>query len=395
MLVAAASSGLTVALSSGGSQAVQPGFGGNGPSSNTGLGTGVSTGNLNVSAVASKVDPALVDITSVDKYQGGESAGTGMILTSSGIVVTNNHVINGATSITATIVGTSHTYKVKILGADPTKDVALLQLEGASGLPTVKLASTGPRLAEPVVAIGNALDLPGPPTVTQGTITALGRSVTAGDPSSGQSENLTGLIQVDAPLQPGNSGGPLLNSKGHVIGMNTAAAADSRGYTTTTTNVGFAIPTRIFSSIVTQIEQGRGSSTVQIGNVGTSKGFLGVDVESVSSAEKQPLLGQIGGFGGFGGYFPFGGAAGASGYTPPVSSGAVVAAVLSGTPAYSIGLVAGDVITSVNGTPVNTIKGLTKLLSSAKPGTTVTIGWVDPSGRSQSASVTLTTGPAD
>jgi S1-C subfamily serine protease len=352
----------------------------------------VST-NLNVSAIASKVDPAVVDITSVLRYQGGESAGTGMILTSSGIVVTNNHVIDGATSISATIAGTSHSYRVKILGADPTKDVALVQLEGASGLPTVHLASVGAQLAEQVVAIGNALDLPGPPTVTQGTITALGRSVTAGDPSSGHSEKLTGLIQIDAPLQPGNSGGPLLNSTGQVIGMNTAAAADSNGYATTTTNVGFAIPTRTFSAIVNQIEQGQGSSTVQIGNAGTSRGFLGVDVVSVSTAEQSPLSGQGGG--GFGGYFSFGGGGGGSGYTSPVSSGAVVFQVLQGTPAAAAGLAAGDVITSVNGTPVTTIQGLTKLLSSFKPATTVTIGWVDPGGQSQSASVTLTTGPAD
>ena len=180
---------------------------------------------INVSAIAAKVDPAVVDITSIDQSSGEEAAGTGMILTSNGEVLTNNHVIADGTSITAQIDGKGTTYKVRVLGTDTKQDVALVQLVGASGLSTVSIGnSSSLQVGDPVVAIGNALDLKGPPTVTQGIVSALGRSISASDEGTGVTENLSGLIQTDAPINPGNSGGPLVNAAGQVIGMDTAAA---------------------------------------------------------------------------------------------------------------------------------------------------------------------------
>ncbi|MGH9071106.1 MAG: S1C family serine protease [Acidimicrobiales bacterium] len=344
---------------------------------------GVNAGELNVSAIAAAVEPGVVDITSVLGYQDSESAGTGMVLTSNGEVVTNNHVIAGATSISVSIAGSSRTYKAKVLGTDLTQDVALIQMEGASGLKTVTLGnSSAVKLGAGVVAIGNALDLPGPPTVTRGSITAVNRTVTAGDQSTGTSEKLTGLFQTDAPLQPGNSGGPLVNSKAQVIGMNTAAATATAQVQSS--NVGFSLPMNRVESIVQQIESGQGTSNVQIGN-GT-RGYLGVSVESVSAL--APSTGNSGGPFGYGGY------GGGGGYTPPVSAGAVVVGVDPGSPGYSVGLQSGDVIVSVNGTQVTTAKGLTKLFGSTKPGNQITVGWVDVTGQSHSATVTLATGPA-
>ncbi len=335
-------------------------------------GVTAKTGTLNVSAVTAKVEPGVVDITAVDGDENATSAGTGMILTSSGEVLTNNHVINGATSITAQVDGVGTKYAAKVVGYDVTQDIALLQLQNASGLQTVPVGnSSSVAVGLPVVAIGNALDLPGKPTVTSGAITALSRSITASDEGGSSSENLTGLLQSDASLCSGNSGGPLANSAGQVIGMNTAAATDSSSSSCST--VGFAIPINTALSIATEIQQGQGSSTVHLG----LPAFLGVDVENASSAGSGS-----GGFGGFGGY------------TPPVSSGALITSVVPQTAAQSAGLVAGDVITSANGSTITTEDSLGTVISSAKPGQSISLTWVDSSDNSHTATVTLGTGPA-
>ncbi|MHB1527594.1 MAG: S1C family serine protease [Candidatus Dormibacteria bacterium] len=327
----------------------------------------LSSGRLNVSAIVAKVDPAVVDITATDAYQHAVSAGTGMVLTSNGEVLTNNHVIAGATSITAQIDGRGPKYTAIVIGTDPTHDVALIQLQGVSGLPTVAVGnSAGVKVGESVVAIGNALDLPGSPTVTDGIVSALNRSITASNQLGGNSENLSGLLQTDAPLSPGNSGGPLVNSSGQVIGMNTAAATGGTGQSAS--NIGFAIPINRALSIASQIQKGQSSSSIQIGQ----PAFLGVDVEDVASAQ--------------GGYF--------GGYTPPVSSGALVVRVVPGTPAAGAGLVAGDVITTFGGQGISTVAALSAAISADHVGQSVSVGWVGPSGSSHSASITLVAGPA-
>jgi S1-C subfamily serine protease len=343
------------------------GSSGFGPESGLGSGTGTGTGSgssnspagLNTAAIASQVDPALVDIDTT-LAQGGAAAGTGMVLTSSGLVLTNNHVIENATTINVQIVGSRQTYSATVLGYSVTNDVALLQLQNASGLKTVTTGkSSNLSVGQPVVAIGNAGGTGGTPTAVGGTITALNQTITAGD-SGTLSETLHGLVETDADIQPGDSGGALVNTSGKVIGMNTAAAANNGGQ-----DQGYAIGIDQAMSIANQIKSGRASTTVQIG----PRALLGVEVTD------GPASGGNGFFGG------------------STVSGAYVEGVESGSPADSAGIGTGDTIVSINGTTISSAEGLTNALLGHKPGDSVTVGWEDTSGTAHSASVQLTTGP--
>jgi S1-C subfamily serine protease len=342
--------------------------------------SGGASGNLGVAAIANRVEPAVVDIYASGPQ--GQDEGTGMIISSSGRVLTNNHVIAGSTQLQAQINGAGKKYPVTVVGADPTDDVAVLQLHGRSNFDTVQIGnSDNVSVGTQVVAIGNALGLAGPETVTNGIISATSRSISVSDPSTGATENLKGVFQTSAPINPGNSGGPLLDSNAQVIGINTAAASSSAG-NAAASNVGFAIPINRAMSIVNQINSGKASSTIYIGQ----RAIIGIDVTTVTCAE-----GQANGCPGLGAnpFSPFG-------YTPyqaPVNSGAVVAQIEAGTPAANAGLGVGDVIVSVDGQRVTTIDELTHLLTGKKAGQSVKLGWVDTSGAHHSANVKLIPGP--
>ena len=351
------------------------------PRSSSSSTAGVPNG-LNASAIASRVDPAIVDITSNLAGQGGGAAGTGMVLTPSGEVLTNNHVIEDASSITVKIDGRGHSYTAKVLGTDATDDVAVLQIQGVSGLATVSPGdSSKVAVGDPVLAIGNALDLQGPPTVTQGTVSALGRTITASGGNGGE-ETLNGLIQTDAPISPGNSGGPLVDGSGHVIGITTAAATNgsSESSSSSSSNVGFAIPINSALTLAKQIESGHGGGNVQVGG----RPFLGVEVSSAGGQSGSDPFG--GGFGGSGGF-------GRSGGQAPVSSGALIEGVESGSPAASAGLSAGDVIVSLGGKTVDSASSLSSAISSHKVGDKVPVSWVDRSGQHHTATLQLASGP--
>jgi S1-C subfamily serine protease len=300
-----------------------------------------------------------------------------MVLTSTGEVLTNNHVIDGATSIKVTDIGNGRTYTAKVVGYDQTKDVAVLQLVGASGLKTVTLSSSSPQAGQKVVALGNAGGKGGTPSVATGTVTGLGQSITASDESSGQAEQLTGLVQTNADIQPGDSGGPLVNTYGQVVGMDTAASSSPSttgfqsptGQTQTQTQA-FAIPISEASSIASAIEAGTSSSTTHLG----ATAFLGVEVSSSAA---------VGGYGN-----GYGGSGGSS------ASGVVVAGVVSGSAAGQAGLAAGDEITSVAGHAITSSSDIQSVLGNYHPGDKISISWTDQSGQSQTATVVLTTGPA-
>ena len=328
--------------------------------------TGQTDNGLDVQAIADKVVPAVVDINTVVSSYGfgpsAEGAGTGMVLTASGEVLTNNHVIEGATSIKVSIEGRSGSYTAKVLGASPSADVALLQIKGVSGLPTVTLAdSSSLTLGQEVVAIGNALGQGGFPTVTAGTITALDRAITVQD-NRGREEHLTGMIQTDASIASGDSGGPLVNSSGQVVGMITAGA--TANLTQSSTDLGFAIPTNGALSIVNEIRAGHASSDIIIGEAG----FLGVQVGDLDAATAARL--------------------GLS-----VTSGALVVGVIPDTPAAEAGIPESAVITAIDGEKITSPDALGTALHGHKPGEQVRVTWVDQNG-THTATVRLISGPA-
>jgi serine protease Do len=197
-----------------------------------------------VQEVLAKVEPALVAIETqgtAGGRTGVQRVGTGMIITPDGEVLTNDHVVAGAVSVTVTLLGQSNPLAARVLGTDAAQDLALLQVEHVSNLPTVELGdSDAARVGDTVLAIGNALGLSGGLSVTEGIVSSTDRSLTAVSEVTGGSENLTGLIQTDAAINSGNSGGPLVDSSGQVIGMNTAVAESTQG-NAPAQNIGFAI----------------------------------------------------------------------------------------------------------------------------------------------------------
>ena len=278
-----------------------------------------------------------------------------MVLSSHGEVMTNNHVVEGATMISVVDVGNHKTYGATVVGYDPSQDVAVLRLSGASGLHTVKLGNSSTvKEGDGVVVVGNAEGAGGTPSYAGGSVTALGQSITAQDQVSGATEQLTGMIETNAEVIPGDSGGAMVNSAGLVIGT-TSAASQSYQFRSSSTQ-GYAIPINQALAVAAQIESGQASSTVHIGPTA----FLGVSVQS-------PFFGY---------------------------SGAQIAEVVPGSAAAQAGLTPGDVITSVNGQAVSSPESLTDLLLAEAPGASVQIGYLDTSGQQLSVTVTLGTGPA-
>ena len=334
-------------------------YSGPGPdgSSESGSGAADSLSDADVSSIAAAVSPGLVDINVTLAYGGGGGAGTGIVLTSSGQVLTSNHVIQGASEINVTSVGSGETYSATVLGYDRSHDVALLQLSGASGLQTLPIGdSSTVSVGDAVVAIGNAGGDGGDPTAVGGSVSALDQQIVAAGP--GGAERLTGLIEISANVQSGQSGGPTVNTAGEVIGITTAASVsysfDQAG------NAGYAVPVEQAVAIARQIEQGSSSASVHVGPTA----FLGVQVASSSGPR------------GYGAY-----------------AGATVTGVLPDTPAEAAGMQSGDEITSVGGSGVDSASALTSLVGSYSPGDRVEVVWIDRSGEEHAATVELTQGP--
>jgi len=309
---------------------------------NASPGAAVLSGSVSIPKLVHSVLPAIVSIDV--KNQGQEDQGTGMIISPDGQVITNNHVVSlaeGGGAITVTESGTTKAQPATLVGADPSKDAALLQIKGGSGLPTITFGNSNKlQVGDGVVAIGNALGLAaGTPTVTQGIISALGRTVTAGNASSSQTETLTDMIQTDAAINPGNSGGPLIDTAGQVVGMNTAVAGTSSDGSSAQ-NIGFAIPSSTVESLLSELQKG--------GTINTGAGVLGVDITTLTSQLQQQY-----------------------GFTP--SQGVVILSVLPGSPAEKAGLQQGDVIVAVDANPVSSADQLQSTLSKTKAGHTVQV----------------------
>ncbi len=309
----------------------------------------------------------IVDVTTFGKQIGAPTsqlepmgAGTGMVLTSNGEVLTNNHVVKGAWKIQVRVPGGS-SYTASVVGVDPAHDVAVIQLQNASGLSTISPDSSSVSVGENVAGIGNALGRGGSPTVANGDVTGLNRTITANDPD-GTSERLTGMIQTDAHIQPGDSGGALVNGDGQVVGMITAGT-DTQTTSATGQSVGFAIPITTALDVVNEIHAG-GGGTVLMGE----RGYLGVAVESID--HDPTAAAQLG-----------------------VSSGALVVGVEPNGPAAQAGMQTPAMITAVDGHAVTSPNALGPLLHVHVPGESAQITWVDTTGQ-HTATVQLISGPA-
>lgn len=300
--------------------------------------------SLTTAQIAAKVDPAVVDI---DTNLG---EGTGMIVSSNGEIVTNNHVIEGASYIKVAVLDRG-TYAATVVGTDATADIAVVKINGVRNLPTVTFAnSSALAVGSTVVAIGNAGGQGFPSTVTSGAVTALGRTITASD-RTGSSETLAGMIQTDAVIEPGNSGGPLVDSSGEVVGMDTAAAS-----TDGATPIGFALPSNRVVAVAKAIEKGQAGNGIVIGTVA----FLGV--EGV----------QVTGHG---------------------VTGVALEYVEPGSPAQKAGLQAGDVITAFDGHPTSDLAKLATLIHNQRVGDKATVTFDTLGGSPQTVTVTLGAAP--
>jgi S1-C subfamily serine protease len=322
-----------------------------------------STSQL-ISQIAKTVGPSVVSVNvsisdaSADSGQGfglfgfsqpenEQAAGTGIIISSDGIIMTNRHVVpEGTTTVSVTLSDGTELKNVTVLGRTTSSDnldVAFLKVNDAKGhdlTPATIGDSSKVQVGDDVVAIGNALGQ-FQNTVTSGIISGYGRSVTAGDSSgnSSDTENLDNLFQTDAAINEGNSGGPLVNLNGQVIGINTAIAGNAQ-------NIGFAIPINDIKGLMSQV--------LKSGNF--SRPYLGVRYVPLTAdiAKEYNLKVKQGAF------------------IPP-SSDPASPSVLAGGPADKAGLKESDVITAINGTSINENHSLTSLLSPHQPGDKVTL----------------------
>lgn len=362
-----------------------------------------NTSTINMGAVAARVEPGVVDITSNLRYAGQVFEGTGIVLSSSGLVLTNNHVVAGSTRLTATLVTSGRKYAAQIVGTDSIHDVALLKLTGASGLQRVQVGDSAKvRLGMPVVALGNAGGTGGPPTVTSGSITALRRTITASNSGSGSSETLHNMLQTNAPIAEGDSGGPLANAAGQVIGMDTAANTQALGGPGT--SQGFAIPIDQALAIARQMAAGQAGQGIHLGQ----PAFLGIAVASTASnaastagSPRQQLAQLRQTASQFGSGVDTNRSCLATdagnpvpGRIAPASSGTLIAGVFCGAPASVTGLRGGDVILALDGHSVSAPTTLTQLLSHYHPGNRVSVTWMDIGGLRHTGSLTLAAGPA-
>jgi S1-C subfamily serine protease len=287
----------------------------------------------------------IVEISST--LTNGTSAGTGLVLDSDGTIVTNHHVVEGATAIEVTVVTTGTTYTARYVGGNATTDVAVLQLEDASGLTPVDLSDTAAAVGDEITSVGDAGGDGGSLTASPGTVAALhdGITVESTDGSAGGTA-LTDLIRMDAYVVPGDSGGAVLDADGEVVGMNVAASSGSGNVT------GYAIPIATVEQVVARIEAGDTSDGVELGY----DGFLGVALD-------------------------------------PSATAPLVVEVTDGSAAAAAGIASGDTITRVDGTAVSTTDELRTAVAAHAAGDRVTVGWTTAAGATRSATVTLGEAP--
>ncbi|MFA5882279.1 MAG: trypsin-like peptidase domain-containing protein [Acidimicrobiia bacterium] len=340
------------------------------PSTGSSGSSSTSRSSVDVQAIADKVDDSVVNITT-NVEGGGLAAGTGIVISDTGLVLTNNHVISGTTGLEVEFGNSGVTRSAKVLGYSIVDDVALIQVQNVSKLTAADLGtSSSLSVGDAIVALGNAGGRGGSPTVVSGTVTGLGEEITASDADGTNLQTLDGLIEIAADIRSGDSGGPLVNANGTVVGV-TAAASVTSGFGfpgQTSGGQGYAIPIEDALAIVKRIIAGDGGSDIR---VGATRAVLGVSIQpSLTSSQR----------------FPGGSSTGSTG-------GAPVVGVESGSGADKAGLAEGDTIVSVGGRTIATSGDLIKALVPYAPGDTVELTWRTASGDTGRASVKLGEGP--
>ena len=308
-----------------------------------------SEGTLDIQAILAKVQPSVVAVETSGSTQEGpfEGAGSGIVLSADGLVLTNAHVIGSVGDITVVLPDGSQ-HPATLVGSSPDDDLALIQVEDVDDLVPAQLGSSDDlRVGDEVIAIGNALNLGGEPTVTRGIVSAKDRDLTA------EGVTLEGLIQTDAAINPGNSGGPLVNAAGQVVGMNTAIVADAQ-------NLGFSIAIDVARPIIENLKAGEGQVT-------PDQAFLGV-----SSADLPDVPDDV-----------------KANFDIDVDEGAFVTEVVPGSAADEAGLEAGDVIVAIDGDEVTESTQVRERILDKEPGDTVEITIIRE-GEEQTVEATLT-----
>jgi S1-C subfamily serine protease len=318
----------------GGTPFAGPGGEGGSPFDSTDPGTPATTDQLT----------GLVRIATTLKYQGGRAAGTGMILTSTGEVLTNHHVVAGATKITVTVMSTGQHYRATVVGTDAQDDVAVLQLTNATGLSVVRPDTSGVSVGDAVTAVGDAGGSSSTFSAAAGTVTALDQHITTRNQDGSTSEKLSGLIEISSDVISGDSGGATYDDQGEVVGMTTAASTGGSDVD------GYAIPISKALSIADDLEQGTVNARYAYG----APAFLGLGLQDSSTT---------------------------------------IGAVYPGTPAARAGLTAGDTVTRVGSTRVTTAAALRRAITAYSPGDAVRLTWTDSAGTTHLATVTLIAGP--
>ena len=311
----------------------------------TSSGGSASTSSEATRAANSKELTGLVRISTTNAYDGSGAAGTGMVLTSAGEVVTNHHVVEGATAVTATVMSTGRTYTARVVGTDARADVAVLQLEDASGLDTVSTATAPAGVGDAVTAVGDAGGSSTAFTASPGTVSALNRAINTQAEGDVPAEHLTGLMELTSDVAAGDSGGPTYDSSGQVVGMTTAASEGGRSID------GFAVPIARVLTIADDLAAG----TTGADYTYTRPPFLGIALAD--------------------------------------GRGTVVQQVYDGTPAATAGMAAGDRITRVGRASVSTLTGLRRAIAAYQPGQSVPITWRSSGSMTRTATVALASGP--
>ena len=323
-----------------------------------------SDSSVDLGSVAEDVQDAIVNITSdTDR---GVGAGTGMIISSNGLVLTNHHVISGSEDLQVEVGGNGDTYDAHVVGYTIDDDIALVQIEGASDLPTIAPESDV-LASDDVLVIGNALGRGGEPTVSAGTVVGLDRQITATDETGANAETLTGMIQISASVQPGQSGGAVVNADGEVVGMTTAASVNGgfRLGFDEASGEAYAIPIERALAAADEIADGESNDSVHVG----PRAVLGVLIQGELLTPDGRRTGGNGG------------------------SGVTVSDIDAEGPAADAGISAGSTIVAIGGTTVTTADDITKAMNTLRPDDEVKVTWLDPSGGRHTASIQLEEGP--